>query len=189
MTNTTKRGNPQKYLVTGLFAIVSLLGGSNLGAAEDQAKTRVPLPKVVIERGDKCVEPTADMRRYHMDYIQHQRDETTRKGIRTKDHSLKNCVDCHASPKTNSVLGKDGFCESCHTYASVTIDCFSCHSASPEKPTAPVVGGPRPADSHIPLSFKQTKDLSAAEMIEGMRTMVQPTAAGASTSDNGEDAR
>jgi hypothetical protein len=54
-------------------------------------------------------------------------------GIRTKEGSLKNCINCHANPKTNSVLGKDGFCESCHAYASVSIDCFSCHSSAPEK--------------------------------------------------------
>ena len=83
------------------------------------------------------------MRRNHMKLILHQRDETMHRGIRTQKYSLKNCVDCHADPKTNSVLGKDGFCESCHVYASVSIDCFTCHTSAPEKNgQAPKAAGP-----------------------------------------------
>jgi hypothetical protein len=89
---------------------------------------RVALPVVSITQGEKCVEPTDEMRRNHMKKIMHQRDRTMHDGIRTTQHSLKNCVNCHADPKTNSVLGKDGFCSSCHRYAAVTIDCFECHT-------------------------------------------------------------
>ena len=88
-------------------------------------------PVIRIERPGQCVEPTAVMRRDHMKLILHQRDLTMQRGIRTSKHSLKNCIDCHASSKTNTVLGKDGFCESCHTYAAVQMDCFECHSPSP----------------------------------------------------------
>ena len=95
--------------------------------AADSA-SRVPYPHVKAHRGDKCVEATDVMRRNHMEFILHQRDETMHKGVRTKQHSLKNCVNCHADPASNSVLGKDGFCQSCHNYAAVTIDCFSCHT-------------------------------------------------------------
>ena len=90
-------------------------------------------PTVKIHRGEKCVEPTADMRRNHMKHILHQRDKTMHQGIRTTKHSLKNCVDCHADPATNSVLGQDGFCSSCHEFASVKIDCFSCHTDKRDK--------------------------------------------------------
>ena len=88
---------------------------------------------IIIEKDGKCVEDTDLMRRDHMKFILHQRDQTVHAGIRTEKHSLKNCVNCHASSKTQSVLGKEGFCESCHSYASVSIDCFSCHTSSPEK--------------------------------------------------------
>jgi hypothetical protein len=54
------------------------------------------------------------------------------RGIRTSKHSFKNCVNCHADSKSNSVLGQDGFCQSCHTYAAVKIDCFECHTSAPE---------------------------------------------------------
>jgi len=98
-----------------------------------ESKGRVPLPNVVIHKGEQCVEPTEDMRRNHMKYILHQRDDTVHQGIRTSKHSLKNCVNCHADPQTGSVLGKNGFCESCHTYAAVKMDCFGCHTHKAEK--------------------------------------------------------
>jgi len=85
-------------------------------------------PKFKIERGEACVAPTAQMRRDHMKMLLHQRDLTMHQGIRDPRFSLKNCIDCHASRETGSVLGKDGFCSSCHAYAAVSIDCFECHS-------------------------------------------------------------
>ena len=104
--------------------------------ASEKKSGRVPLPTVTIVQGEKCVEPTDVMRRRHMDFILHQRDETMHRGIRTNQHSLKNCVNCHADPQTGSVLGKDGFCQSCHAYTAVTIDCFGCHTDKAEKPTS-----------------------------------------------------
>ena len=101
-------------------------------AAEPKKPSRVPMPVVQTKAGEKCVEPTDVMRRDHMKFILHQRDETMHRGIRTVKHSFKNCVNCHADAKTNSVLGKDGFCQSCHTHAAVKIDCFECHTAAPE---------------------------------------------------------
>lgn len=122
-----------------------LFAASAVHAADSVKSARVPLPSIQVnkDRGEQCVEPTAEMRRNHMEKILHQRDETMHRGIRTTKHSLKNCIDCHADPKTNSVLGKDGFCESCHRYASVGIDCFSCHSAEREAQAAAPGAGPR----------------------------------------------
>jgi hypothetical protein len=85
-------------------------------------------PTIKIERGGACVAPTGEMRRNHMKMLLHQRDQTMHLGISGTPQSLKGCVDCHASSRTNSVLGKDGFCSSCHAYAAVSIDCFECHS-------------------------------------------------------------
>ena len=85
-------------------------------------------PKFKIERGEACVAPVEEMRRNHMKLLFHQRDRTMREGVRTTRFSLKGCVDCHASAKTGSVLGEEGFCSSCHAYASVKIDCFECHT-------------------------------------------------------------
>ena len=93
-------------------------------------------PKVKIERGEACVAPVAEMRRDHMKMLLHQRDRTMRQGLREPRFSLKGCVDCHASRKTGSVLGNEGFCSSCHEYAAVKIDCFECHSPNAQKRTA-----------------------------------------------------
>ena len=93
-------------------------------------------PRFKIERGEACVAPVAEMRRNHMEMLFHQRDRTLRQGLREPRFSLKGCVDCHASRATGSVLGKDGFCSSCHSYASVKIDCFECHTPLRQKKLA-----------------------------------------------------
>jgi hypothetical protein len=85
-------------------------------------------PTIKIEKGDACVAPAQQMRRDHMKMLFHQRDRTLREGVRAPRFSLKGCVDCHASRQTGSVLGEKGFCSSCHAYASVSIDCFECHT-------------------------------------------------------------
>jgi hypothetical protein len=109
-------------------AFVALLA---IAVFADTGKTqRVPLPVVKIERGEACVAPVEEMRRNHMKMLFHQRDRTMREGIRTTRFSLKGCVECHASEKTGSVVGEEGFCSSCHEYASVRIDCFECHTGS-----------------------------------------------------------
>jgi hypothetical protein len=94
----------------------------------------VDLPKLEKGKGEKCVEDTQFMRKNHMDLLKHQRDETMRKGIRTTKHSLKKCVECHASEKTGSVAAtKEDFCAACHSYASVKLDCWDCHATKPGK--------------------------------------------------------
>jgi hypothetical protein len=135
--------------VNGKFSkLISVLLASAWLAAPsvaDEAKKpgRVPLPTVNITKpGEKCVEPTDVMRRSHMDFILHQRDETMHRGIRTSKHSLKNCVNCHADPVSGSVLGKNGFCSSCHHYAAVHIDCFGCHTDKPEAAAKKAEAGP-----------------------------------------------
>ena len=119
-----------------LVALVSLLLVYGLSlAAENITAPSGRMPKPTLERGkgDKCVEDTEYMRKNHMKLLLHQRDETVHKGIRTKKYSLQNCIECHASQKTNSVIGSDqNFCQTCHTYASVKLDCFECHATKPK---------------------------------------------------------
>jgi len=107
-----------------------------IAAGLSLAYARTDKPVVVIERPGQCVEATEVMRRDHMKFLLHQRERTMREGIRTKAHSLAGCVECHASTKTGSVLGEQGFCESCHRYASVKLDCFECHASKPERVAA-----------------------------------------------------
>ena len=125
-----------RLLVTSallLWSIGSYAASHYTGPDRDANGNIVPTPK-----GEKCVEPTDVIRSTHMNLLKHKRDETVHQGIRTKTHSLKECIDCHATP------GKDGkiarvfdensqhFCASCHRAASVNLDCFECHSDRPE---------------------------------------------------------
>lgn len=122
-----------------LAALLALsLGAVAASGGDGQAGTastgRTPKPTLVIEKGDRCVEDTAYMRKNHMKLLMHQRDETVHKGIRTEKHSLQGCIDCHASSKNNSVLGSnENFCQSCHAYAAVKLDCWDCHASKPKQ--------------------------------------------------------
>lgn len=96
-----------------------------------------PKPTLAKGKGDKCVEETSFMRRNHMDLLKHQRNLTMREGIRMPKHSLKGCVECHASEKTGSVAAsKEDFCAHCHTYAAVKLDCWDCHATRPKGKSA-----------------------------------------------------
>jgi len=93
-------------------------------------------PVIPQGKGEQCVADTDFMRRNHMDLLMHQRDETVIEGIRYKPFSLVECVDCHASTNAEGqatrIDAPGQFCSSCHTYAAVKIDCFSCHAATPQ---------------------------------------------------------
>lgn len=87
-------------------------------------------PHLDIGKGGQCVEEPKLMRSIHMNLLKHQRDETVHKGIRGSKNSLADCVECHASKITNSVLGSnEAFCQGCHVYAAVKLDCFECHTS------------------------------------------------------------
>lgn len=124
-----------------LVVLLAVAGAALAGSGDTGTATRVPRPTVAGGSGGKCVEDTPYMRRNHMELLLHQRDRTVRNGIRTTQHSLANCVACHASKETGRVTGsKDAFCEGCHSYASVKLDCFECHSDKAKPALAASVG-------------------------------------------------
>ncbi|BAN36509.1 hypothetical protein SCD_n02709 [Sulfuricella denitrificans skB26] len=134
MINPAKRRSVLGWLAAALSAL--LLAGVMPATADDEHGEHSS--HKLIAKGDKCVRDEDYMRRNHMKILMHQRDETMRKGIRGSQDSLKNCIECHVNPKTNSVASsKEDFCMGCHTYAAVKLDCFECHSS---KPKAPAVG-------------------------------------------------
>ncbi len=114
-------------------------------AAAGDVASRTPQP--VIERaikGAQCVADPATMRRSHMDFLKHQRDDTVRGGIRGAKFSLKACIECHASKQTASVAqAETNFCVSCHSYTAVKIDCFECHTPRPATRVSASTGGRR----------------------------------------------
>jgi len=82
----------------------------------------------------ECVQPEDEMKKNHMNYILHQRDQTMYEGIRTKTYSLKECINCHVPENSEARFGDDKhFCSSCHNFTGVSIDCFQCHMDRPMK--------------------------------------------------------
>jgi hypothetical protein len=94
-------------------------------------------PQLPRGKGEQCVAPTDVMRRDHMEFLLHQRDKTVRQGIRTEQYSLAGCVDCHVQTNSNGefipVDAPEQFCQACHNYASVKLDCFECHATTPDE--------------------------------------------------------
>lgn len=124
-----------------LWSVSSFASGDYSGPNRDDSGNIVPTPK-----GEQCVEPIADMRANHMKYLLHKRDKTMHEGIRTKQHSLVQCINCHATPGNNGkidrVFDKEGqhFCATCHRAASVKLDCFECHADRPVEAFSKIPG-------------------------------------------------
>ena len=121
----------------GLLAVFMLGLLAPHVSAQEEADSL--LPEISPGKGEQCVAETDLMRREHMNLLSHQRDETTRQGLRTKQFSLKECVACHAVPGPDaqpvSAKSPRHFCRSCHDYAAVKIDCFECHASRPSEPS------------------------------------------------------
>lgn len=115
-----------------LWLSSSLAVGNYSGPNRDANGNIIPTPK-----GQKCVEPTADMRANHMKYLLHKRDKTMHQGIRSKQHSLVECINCHVTPGNDGRIARihdedrQHFCASCHAAVSVKLDCFECHADRP----------------------------------------------------------
>ena len=143
--------------------LTALLGG----CAESAPETKLETAKA---KADHCVEPLDDIRANHMAYLLHQRDETMYKGIRTKRHSFKECINCHVPAEENGKpvnyltddhdLNPDHFCATCHLYVGVKLDCFECHSDNPK--------GAVPADSTHATSagLKTTQKTNAISVLD-----------------------
>ena len=97
----------------------------------------VSVPEPARGKGEQCVADSSFMRKNHPSLLNHQRDDTLRKGVRGNEFSLKQCIACHA------VDGKDAkpvtyedpkhFCRTCHEYVAVKLDCFECHTSVPDR--------------------------------------------------------
>jgi len=97
----------------------------------------IPPPKAKYNEETLCVEPVAIMRKNHFEFMLEHRDDTVIDGIRTKKHSLIECIDCHITANAEGEFARYSqdthFCASCHQYTAVNIDCFQCHADRPEE--------------------------------------------------------
>jgi len=116
-------------LAAGMVVALLATAAPFMSRAEE---SRVPLPRITVDRTTKCVAPPDVMRRTHMEMLKHRRDKTVHQGIRGGDESLNRCLACHADRTTGVAAGApDAFCQSCHDYAGVRLDCFECHQGRP----------------------------------------------------------
>ncbi len=118
-----------------LIALLAWLSGAVFAADEVASSSlgSVAIPQPAKPgSASECVEPVDVMRREHMKFLMHQRDETVLEGKRDSKYSLTGCMDCHnPTPDDGQVVrypDPQHFCADCHRYASVKIDCFECHA-------------------------------------------------------------
>jgi len=112
----------------GLLLLTGLCAPSSARAQQTQ---RTPKPTILIESQQHCIAAPEKMRREHPDMLRHQRVRTVHLGERGAKVSLNACIGCHADRDSGSVIGSDrAFCQGCHSYAAVRIDCFECHQPS-----------------------------------------------------------
>ncbi|MGD8587288.1 MAG: sulfur reduction protein DsrJ [Chromatiales bacterium] len=118
--------------------ITSLLAGIALAVPALQAEAESSLVTEGSEAAslDACVAPTQEIRRYHMKYLKHDRDEVVIEGDRRVKYSLAACVNCHAGTDDagsyQPVNAEGQFCDACHDSLAVSPDCFQCHRTTPD---------------------------------------------------------
>ena len=140
MINTPAH-KPKHAIVLLLIAGCGFFAAAVMAGEWNRDKEHSLLPAIPAAQADQCVEPTEIMRRRHMDFILHQRDETVHKGVRTEKHRFVNCINCHIQPQRMASAqlayprhtDAEHFCTSCHVYSLVSIDCFQCHADRPER--------------------------------------------------------
>ena len=119
------------------LAIVAIAMTGTVVSLVQSDDSTVAVPIVPKAEGGSCVAPPEDMRKNHMQYLKHDRDLSVQDGVKNIDASLKECVACHVVRddvgEPVSVESPKHFCRSCHDYAAVTVDCFSCHNSKPDE--------------------------------------------------------
>lgn len=113
------------------LALILVLGLAGAAFAQESL-----LPDIPAATGEPHAEGNAYWRKNHMDLLRHDRDLTMRFGNREIGASLKACFDCHAVQDDDgqvvTIESEKHFCRTCHDYAAVKVDCFSCHRSTPE---------------------------------------------------------
>ena len=115
--------------VLWLVVVLTLFGGGLAFAAEFG-------PVIKMNASGECVAPVEEMRRFHMQVLFDQRDRVVKQGIRDRTFSFDQCIRCHGSQNASGdyipINNEGEFCQTCHAYASVKIDCFDCHANVPD---------------------------------------------------------
>lgn len=156
--------------VRSLILLVGMaLLGLPLAAQSETPQPIIPEAKARFSDAQGCVEPTEEMRKRHFEFILHQRDKTMHEGIRTRQHALEECINCHVPEEDKDgnamrISSPEHFCSSCHTYAAVKIDCFQCHADRPVKQTS---FHPLTSKSAGKTAFHHNDNVAAASLSAG----------------------
>jgi len=103
------------------------------GRAVPSLQLKIDTPEIARLAEKKCLEPTAYMRASHMELIDSWREAVVREGQRYyvtssgKNVTMslsQSCLGCHSN--------KEQFCDTCHNYAAVKPNCWSCHNVPKE---------------------------------------------------------
>jgi hypothetical protein len=103
------------------------------GRAVPSLQLKIDTPEIARLAEKKCLEPTAYMRASHMELIDSWRKAVVREGQRYyvtssgKNVTMslsQSCLGCHSN--------KEQFCDTCHNYAGVKPNCWSCHNVPKE---------------------------------------------------------
>jgi len=153
----------RRWLRAGAFALGAFALAATASAADPAG--RVAKPSISVDRSTQCIDSPEVMRRTHMDMLKHQRDRTVRQGVRGEKVDLNRCIECHAGPGAGAAAGSaigspDAFCESCHRYAAVKLDCFECHQPRP--------GGAQPARSQAGASAQARAAHTARTLLDAL---------------------
>jgi [DsrC]-trisulfide reductase subunit J len=147
------------------LAILLILPGLIFAPVAAQ-ETSSLYPEVPKATGEPHPEGNEFWRINHMKLLLHDRDDTLRLGDRKIQASLKGCVVCHA------VKGDDGqpvgaederyFCQVCHAYTAVKIDCFTCHASKPDEADIQALLAPGEPDIAKLAAYLEGIDQTAA---------------------------
>jgi len=125
-----------KKVFIGLMIFLTLLTFPfwyGKGRALPALQLKSDTPEIARLAEKKCLEPTAYMRANHMELIDSWREAVVRGGQRYyvtssgKNVSMslsQSCLGCHSN--------KEQFCDTCHSYAGVKPNCWSCHNVPKE---------------------------------------------------------
>jgi hypothetical protein len=125
-----------RAMIRVVLLAVAAAGAAIALSARAEGPGDFVLPSSKAAQAESCVEPTEFMRRNHYEVIRHQRDTTVYGGIRSTKHSLAGCVNCHVghdeAGQPVDIHAEGQFCNKCHEYAAVEMNCFDCHATVPK---------------------------------------------------------
>ncbi|KKM09742.1 menaquinol oxidoreductase [Clostridiales bacterium PH28_bin88] len=120
-----------------------------MGKAAPAPEPNLDTPAIRQLQVKECVEATTEMRARHMQLLNDWRNWVVRDGNRVYvaengkryEMSLQNtCLECHSSrhqpgqaQPVTAQPNQAEFCDTCHNYAGVKPDCWTCHVVPKEE--------------------------------------------------------